>query len=78
MFSKYPRKFAIKQANIIGNFSEILTNNQAKNIHKISNEIEKKLESLTTKFSMNKKVVRQAGESHSLAKDQLSFFIWLL
>ena len=32
MFLKSPRKFTIKQANIMKNFAEIFTNNQAKNV----------------------------------------------
>ena len=56
------------------NFTEILTNNRAKNINKISDEIGKKLETLTTNFSINKKVVRQAGESHPPAEDELFLY----
>ena len=74
MFYKNLRKFAIKQTNIIETFVEILTNNRAKNINKISDEIEKKLETLTTNFSINKKVVRQAGESHPLEEDEPSLY----
>ena len=74
MFYKNLRKFAIKQTNIIETFVEILTNNRAKNINKISDEIEKKLETLTTNFSINKKVVRQAVESHPLEEDEPSLY----
>ena len=74
MFYKNLRKFAIKQTNIIETFVEILTNNRAKNINKIRDEIEKKLETLTTNFSINKKVVRQAGESHPLEEDEPSLY----
>ena len=74
MFYKNPRKLAIKQTNITETFAEILTNNRAKNINKISDEIEKKLEALTTNFSINKKVVRQAGESHPLEEDEPSLY----
>ena len=45
------------------NFAEIITNNQAKCINKISDEIGKKLENEMTNSSINKKAVRQAGES---------------
>ena len=62
MFLKSPGKFTMKQANIMENFAEIFTNNQAKNINKISDEIGKKIETVTTNSSINKKVVRQAGE----------------
>ena len=31
----------MKQANTMGNFAEVLTNNQAKNINKISDKIRK-------------------------------------
>ena len=45
MLFKHPRKIHnIKQADIMGGFAQVLTNNQAKNINKISNEIGKKLE----------------------------------
>ena len=54
------------------NFAEILTNNQTKNINQISDEIGKKLEILTTNFSINKKLVRKAGKSHPPAEDELS------
>ena len=40
-FSNILEKSAIKQANIIGNLTEVLTNNQAKNINKVSDEINK-------------------------------------
>ena len=60
--------------NIIGNFAEILTNNKAKNMNKISNEIEKKLETLTKNFIINKNVVRQAVESHPTAENEMSLF----
>ena len=38
----------MKQANIIENFAETFTNDKTKNINKISDEIEKKLETVTT------------------------------
>ena len=37
-------KLTIKQADIMGSFAEVLSNNQTKNINKISNEIGKKSE----------------------------------
>ena len=42
-FSNILEKFTIKQADIMGNFAEVLANNQTKSINKISNEIRKKL-----------------------------------
>ena len=42
VFQTSKKKFTIKQAHIIGNFAEVLTNNQAKN--KARDEIGKKLE----------------------------------
>ena len=62
----------MKQANIMENFAETFTNNKAKNINKISDEIGKKLETVTTNSSINKKVVRQAGESHPTAENELT------
>ena len=38
----------------MGNFAKTFTNNQAKNINKISDELGKKLETLTTNSSINK------------------------
>ena len=63
----------MKQSKIIGNLAEVLTNNRAKNINKISDEIEKKLETLTN-FSVNKTVVRQVGKSHPPVEDELSLY----
>ena len=57
----------------MGNFAEILTNNQTKNINQISDEIGKKLEILTKNFSINKKLVRKAGKSHPPAEDESSW-----
>ena len=48
MFLKNPRNFTVKQGNIMENFAETFTNNKTKNINKISDEIEKKLETVTT------------------------------
>ena len=62
----------MKQANIMENFAEIFTNNQVKNINKISDEIGKKFEIVTANSSINKKVVRQAGESHSPSGNELT------
>ena len=72
MLLKNPRKFTIKQANIVENFAEIFTNNQAKYINKTSDEIEKKLEALTKNSNKTKKVVRQAGESHRPVENELT------
>ena len=54
MFLKSPRKFTMKQANIMEIFGEIFTNSQAKNINKTSDEIGKTLETVTTNSSINK------------------------
>ena len=62
----------MKQVNIMENFAETFTNNKAKNINKISDEIGKKLETVATKSSINKKVVKQAGESHPPAENELT------
>ena len=72
MLFKNPRKFTTKQANIVENFAEIFTNNQAKNINKTSDEIEKKLEALTKNSNKTKKVVRQAGEGHRPVENELT------
>ena len=40
-FSNIIEKFTIKLTNIMGNFSEVLTNNQAKHINKISDETDR-------------------------------------
>ena len=45
-FSNILKKFTIKQADMMGSFAEVLTNNQTKNINKISSEIGKKLKTL--------------------------------
>ena len=70
VFFKNPRKFTIKQANIMENLAKIFTNNQAMDINKISDKIGKKLETVTTNSSTNKKVVRQAGESYLPAENE--------
>ena len=57
-----------------GNLHAVLTNNQAKNINEITDELKKKLETLTTNLSRNKKVVRQVGECHFPAEDELSLY----
>ena len=41
----------MQQANIKGNFAEVLANNQANNINKISDEIGKKLETFNNSFT---------------------------
>ena len=43
-FSNILEKFTIKQDDIMGSFAEVFANNQAGNIIKTSDEIEKKLE----------------------------------
>ena len=45
-FSNILEKFTIKQANIMGSFTEVLTNNQTKNINKIINEIWKQIRNI--------------------------------
>ena len=50
-FSNILEKFTIKQANIMGSFAEVLTNNQAKNINKISDKIGKKLETFNNSLT---------------------------
>ena len=45
----------MKQTNIMENFAEIFTNNQAKNINQTSGKIGKKLEIVTANSSINKK-----------------------
>ena len=54
-------KFTIKQANIMGSFAEILTNNQTKNINKISDETEKKLETFNNSLTMYNKTKSSSG-----------------
>ena len=71
MFLKNLRKFTIKQANIIENFAETFTNNKVKNKNEISDEIGKKLETITTNSSINK-IIKQAGESHPPSKNELT------
>ena len=51
-FSNILEKFTRKQANIMGNFAEALTNNQAKNINKNCDEIGKKPETFNNSFSV--------------------------
>ena len=48
MFLKNPRNFTMKEVNIMENFAETFTNNKAKNINKICDEMGKKLETVTT------------------------------
>ena len=45
----------MKQANIMEKFAETFTNNKAKNINEISDEIGKKLETVTKKFQYKQK-----------------------
>ena len=60
-FSNILEKFTMKQANIMGNFAEVLPNNQAKNINKISDEIGKKLESFNNSLTAYNKAKTSAG-----------------
>ena len=54
-------KFTIKQANIKGSFAEIVTNNQAKTINKISDEIGKKLETFNNSLTAYNKTKSSTG-----------------
>ena len=54
-------KFTIKQADIMGGFAQVLTNNQAKNINKISNEIGKKLETFNDSLAAYNKAKKSTG-----------------
>ena len=60
-FSNILEKFTIKQANIMGSFAEVLTNNQTKNINKISNEIGKKLETFNNSLTTYNKTKSSTG-----------------
>ena len=51
MFFKHTRKIHNKQANIMGSFAGVLTNNQTKNINKIGEKIRKKLETFNHNVS---------------------------
>ena len=42
-FSNILEKFTVNQANIMGNFAEVLAENQSKNMNRISSEIGKQL-----------------------------------
>ena len=60
-FSNIPEKFTIKQADIMGSFAEVLTNNQTKNINKISDEIGKKLETFNNSLIAYNKAKSSTG-----------------
>ena len=60
-FSNVLGKFTIKQANIMGSFAEVLTNNQTKNINKISDEIGKKLETFNNSLTTYNKTKSSTG-----------------
>ena len=62
-FSNILEKFTIKQANIMGSFAEVLTNNQTKNINKISDEIGKKLQTLNNSLTAYNKTKSSTGHS---------------
>ena len=51
----------MKQANTMGNFAEVLTNNQAKNINKISDKIRKKLETFNNSLTTYNKAKSSTG-----------------
>ena len=50
-FSNILETFTAKQANIIGNFAEVLTENQSKNINRITTEIGKQFNSFNENSS---------------------------
>ena len=60
-FSYILEKFTIKQANVEGNFAEVLINNQATNINKISDEIGKKLETFNNSLKQIIKLTAVLG-----------------
>ena len=60
-FSYILEKFTIKQANVKGNFAEVLINNQATNINKISDEIGKKLETFNNSLKQIIKLTAVLG-----------------
>ena len=51
----------MKQANTMGHFAEVLTNNQVKNINKISDKIRKKLETFNNSLTMYNKEKSSTG-----------------
>ena len=53
-FSNIHEKFTAKQANIMGNFAEVLAKNQSKNMNRISTEIGKQLNSFSENLSAYK------------------------
>ena len=53
-FSNILEKFTAKMANIMGNFAEVLAENQSKNIRRISTEIGKELNSFNENLSAYK------------------------
>ena len=67
-FSNILEKFTRKQANIMGNFAEALTNNQAKNINKNCDEIGKKPETFNNSFT----VCSQAKSSTGVATNSIN------
>ena len=54
VFSNILEKCTAKQANIMGNFEEVLAENQSKNIHRISTEIGKQPNSFNENLSAYK------------------------
>ena len=60
-FSNILENLTIKQANIMGSFAEVLTNNQTKNINKISDEIGKKLETFNNSLTTYNKTKSSTG-----------------
>ena len=60
-FCNILEKFKIKQADIIGSFAEVLTNNQAKNINKMKDEIGKKLETFSNILTAYNKAESSTG-----------------
>ena len=61
-FTNILEKFTTKQANIMGNFAEFLTENQTKNMNKISSEIGKQFNNFNENLTAYK-VNRNSGEA---------------
>ena len=53
-FSKILEKFTAKQASVMGNFAEVLAENQSKNMNRISTEIGKQINSFNENLSAYK------------------------
>ena len=60
-FSNILEKFTIKQANIMGSFADVLTNNETKSVNKVSDEIGKKLKTFNNSLTTYNKAKSSAG-----------------